>query len=206
VAHAQHWPAPASGVAWGGPPHPGARGLECLVSGTRHRARLWGDVAPHTGRRGADQLGAMVKPPWGALASDRALLGCRESSTMLGDQESPSRVTPRLLAYILPIVPALMYLAGVKVGFRWAASVLCPECGEGRHLVNRAGAALHAMPDVFCYGFRELRQRVHRQLSPEIADLHASQAKIRQWDAFWLIFRVLPVGVRDMCIFIGLQL
>jgi hypothetical protein len=35
---------------------------------------------------------------------------------MLGDQESPSRVTPRLLAYILPIVPALMYLAGVKVG------------------------------------------------------------------------------------------
>ena len=50
------------------------------------------------------------------------------------------------------------------------------------------------MPDVFCYGFRELRQRVHRQLSPELADLHASKAKIRQWDAFWLIFLVLTVS------------
>ena len=49
---------------------------------------------------------------------------------MLGDQASPSRFTPRLIAYIhalpmkimqafiLSIVPALMYLAGVKVGRR----------------------------------------------------------------------------------------
>jgi hypothetical protein len=70
----------------------------------------------------------MVQPPWGEVAGDSTLLGGSEPSTMLGDHASPSRFPPHLSADIqafpmnsgsavmVSSVPALMYLAGVKVG------------------------------------------------------------------------------------------
>jgi hypothetical protein len=96
--------------------------------GTPHRTRLGGYVAPQTGGLGADALGPMVKPPWGDGAGDRALRGGRSASTMRGNQKSPRRDPPHLIASIhaLPrkimqarigsMVPALMYRAGVKLG------------------------------------------------------------------------------------------
>jgi hypothetical protein len=56
------------------------------------------------------------------------------------------------------------------------------------------GLLFTVCPMFFATSFRELRQRVHRQLPRELAELHVSRARIRQWDVFCLIFLVLAVS------------
>jgi hypothetical protein len=56
------------------------------------------------------------------------------------------------------------------------------------------GLFFTAFPMFFAKRFRELRYRVHRRLLPELAALHVSGAKVRQWDAFGLIFLLLALS------------
>src|SRR6266850_2655482 len=87
-------------------------------------------MAQHPSGYGADNTGAMVEPSWRGLAGDGALPRSGSALATLRNEESPSGLTPELIAYrhvfsaktpsaiILSIMTSVVYLAGVKVGLK----------------------------------------------------------------------------------------